>query len=363
MNLSDFNYILPKELIAQYPSNKRDESRLLVVHRDSGRIEHRIFKNIVEYFNPEDLIILNDTKVVPSRLRGKKETGGNVEALVLPSLSPHWGEGGVRGNEYEVLLKPSRGCGAGRKLIFGDGRLNAVVTRIENGRRFLRFDCNGNFEEIMEEIGEMPLPPYIKRKPGQEDSDRYQTVFASKKGAVAAPTAGLHFTPDIFREFSSKGVGTEYVTLYVGPGTFVPVKCEDIKEHKMEKECFEIKESVIEKIKKCKGRVAAVGTTSCRVLETVFGPFNTLKGGIRHAGTQPSGCFFEPYTGRTDLFIYPSYEFKRVDALVTNFHLPKTTLLMLVSAFCGKGLLFKAYHEAVEKKYRFYSYGDAMLII
>ncbi|MDP2921531.1 MAG: tRNA preQ1(34) S-adenosylmethionine ribosyltransferase-isomerase QueA [Candidatus Omnitrophota bacterium] len=342
MKLSDFDYNLPKELIAQYPAEKRDESRLLVLHKDTGEIEHRIFKDIIEYLNPGDLVILNNTKVLPAKLMGRKETGGRVEALVLNACDTN--------NEYEALLKPARGCRIGSKIIFGGGELNAEVSRIENGRRFLKFNCNGDFEKMLETFGEMPLPPYIKRKTSDSDAGRYQTVYAEKKGAVAAPTAGLHFTKKLLSAVSEKGVGVEYVTLHVGYGTFKPVSAENVKEHKMEKEYFEISQGVLDKINNKKGRVTAVGTTSARVLETC--PTSQVaEGNLRS------------WTGWTDLFIYPGYKFKVVDALLTNFHLPKTTLLMLVSAFCGREFLFKAYKEAIKEKYRFYSYGDAMLII
>jgi len=346
--LSGFDYNLPKELIAQYPSEKRDESRLLVLHRDTGEIEHRIFKDIVEYFRKGDVLILNNTKVVPARLFGKKETGGKIEALVLGCQVS-----GVRcqGAEYEALLNPSRGCRVGSKLIFADGKLNAEVSRIENGRRFLKFGCNGNLENLLEELGKMPLPPYIKREAESLDLKRYQTIYASKKGAVAAPTAGLHFTKEILDRISNEGVDIEYITLHVGYGTFRPVKCDDITKHKMEREYFEVESEVMKNIKNRKGRTIAVGTTTCRVLETVFSLPTA-------SSLQPRGC-----TGWADLFIYPPYKFKMLDALLTNFHLPKTTLFMLVSAFCGKERLLSAYNEAIDKKYRFYSYGDAMLIL
>jgi len=358
MKLSDFDYNLPKNLIAQYPAEKRDGSRLLVLHRATGRIEHRIFRDIIEYLDPGDLLVLNNTKVLPARLVGKKETGGKVEALVLGIA--HSAKGMAHRDEYEVLLKPTRGSKVGTKIIFGDGELKAEVARIENGRRFLKFDCNGSLEKMLERLGEMPLPPYIKRvgvglPDPYADADRYQTIYASKKGAVAAPTAGLHFTKKLLADISRKGIGVEYVTLHVGYGTFKPVSAEDIKEHKMEKEYFEIEDDVIDKIKNKKGRMIAVGTTSARVLESFFSE--------GRGRSRPS-----PTAGWTDLFIYPGYRFKAVDCLLTNFHLPKTTLLMLVSAFCGVGdgrdrpLLFKAYKEAIKEGYRFYSYGDAMLI-
>ena len=335
MKLLDFDYNLPKELIAQHPSKKRDESRLLVLHRDKGIIEHRIFKDIVEYFNKEDLVILNNTKVIPSRLFFKKITGGKLEALILHN--------GKRPKEYEVLLKPTRGCKLGAKIIFGGGKLEAEVARIENGRRFLKFNSNKSVDELLNELGEMPLPPYIRRNVEESDKERYQTVYASKKGAVAAPTAGLHFTKDILNKLSKKGIALEYITLHVGYGTFKPVKSEDITKHKIEEEYFEVEKEVFSELKSKKNRVIAVGTTSCRTLETIASK-DTLK-------------------GWSDLFIYPGYKFKLVDALLTNFHFPKTTLFMLVSAFCGGNLIQKAYKEAIDKKYRFYSYGDAMLIL
>ena len=349
MKLSDFDYNLPKELIAQYPSEKRDKSRLLVLYKDTGTIEHRIFSDIGEYLDPGDILVLNNTKVLPAQLMGRKETGGKAEVLIL-SLG---GECRVRG-EYEVLLKPARGCKVGSRIIFGDGALKAEVARIENNRRFLKFYCNGDLEEILDKLGEMPLPPYIKRNTSDADKERYQTVYASKKGAIAAPTAGLHFTKKLLEDISKKGVNVEHVTLHVGYGTFKPVSVENIKEHKMEEEYFEIENEVIEKLKNKRGRTIAVGTTSARVIESFFNSrsCHTATPGVEN------GC-----SGWTDLFIYPGYEFKTVDALLTNFHLPKTTLLMLVSAFCGRELLFKAYEEAIREKYRFYSYGDAMLII
>jgi len=354
MKLSDFDYNLPKELIAQYPAEKRDESRLLVLHRATGRIEHRIFRDIIGYLDPGDSLVLNDTKVLPARLAGKKETGGKIEALVFNPLtlpSPPMGERERVRGEYEVLLKPARGCKVGSRIIFGGGELKAEVVRTENSRRFLQFDCNGNLDSMLDRLGKMPLPPYIKREPVDSDAERYQTVYASKNGAIAAPTAGLHFTKKLLGDISKKRVDIEYVTLHVGYGTFRPVKSEDIKEHKMEKEYFEIGHGVIDRINHKKGRVIAVGTTSCRVLESVFPPTRWN--------------FIPPrrWKGWTDLFIYPGYKFKAADALLTNFHLPKTTLLMLVAAFCGKELLFKAYEEAMKERYRFYSYGDAMLII
>jgi len=338
MKLSDFDYNLPKELIAQYPVKKRDHSRLLVLHRDTKKIEHRTFKDITEYFYKDDLLILNNTKVVPSRLIGRKETGGKIETLILYTT-----ENSKKYGEYETLLKPTRGCKVGSKLIFGDGKLIGEISRIENGRRFLKFNSNNGIDTYLDDLGKMPLPPYIKREPEVSDKNRYQTIYASKKGAIAAPTAGLHFTKDILSFLSKKGVDTEYITLHVGYGTFKPVKSFDITKHNMEKEYFEIEDKVIEKAKSKSYRNIAVGTTACRALETV--------------ATKRIN------KGWTDLFIYPPYKFKLVDALLTNFHLPRTTLFMLVSSFCGRNLLLKAYNEAVQKNYRFYSYGDCMLIL
>jgi len=389
MKLSDFDYNLPKGLIAQYPAEKRDESRMLVLHRDSGRIEHRIFKDLIEYLNPGDMLVANNTKVVPARLIGRKATGGKVEILVLDSArmfsqSARSNSNSNRAEEYEVLVKPARGCKVGSKLVFEKGKLKAVVARVENGRRFLKFDCNGNLKIMLDRLGQMPLPPYIKRQANDFDINRYQTVYAVKDGAVAAPTAGLHFTKQLLADIAKKEVGIEYVTLHVGYGTFKPVSNENITEHKMEKEYFEIENKVIEKLNKKNRRVIAVGTTSARVLETKE-IASLVSLGAESPETEPLGtkslarndvesghCEAKPkqsYEGWTDLFIYPGYKFKAVDGLITNFHLPKTTLLMLVAAFCsvgavsGRPLLFKAYEEAIRERYRFYSYGDAMLIL
>ena len=367
MRLQDFDYSLPKELIAQYPIYKRDESRLLVLHRDTGRIEHRIFKDIVEYLRVEDILVLNDTEVISARLIGRKNTGGKIEILMLNSSENRQNCAGNLTNltrldlpDCEVLVKPQRGLKVGAIFDFDNGKLKAEVVRIEKGRVFLRFDCKADIEGLLETIGEMPLPPYIKRKVVESDKERYQTVYASKKGAVAAPTAGLHFTKELLDKISRKGVDIEYVTLHVGYGTFRPVKSEDIQEHKMEKEYFETGDRVIKNIKSKKGRVFVVGTTTCRVLETVFSKNNHSPLTIHHS---PFTIDPSPYNGYTDLFIYPGYKFNVADALLTNFHLPKTTLLMLASAFCGRELLFKAYEEAIRERYRFYSYGDAMLIL
>ncbi|MFH1478998.1 MAG: tRNA preQ1(34) S-adenosylmethionine ribosyltransferase-isomerase QueA [Candidatus Omnitrophota bacterium] len=345
LKLSDFDYGLPKELIAQYPADKRDESRLLVLDRATGNISHRAFKDIIGYFREGDILVINNTKVVPSRLVGTKETGGKVEALILNN------EGDLEKlSEYETLLKPARGCRIGAKLFFDNGNLKAEITRIENGRRFLKFDGKKDLLKLLDEKGQMPLPPYIKREDEVSDRDRYQTIYASKIGAVAAPTAGLHFTKEVLANLSEKGVSLEELTLHVGYGTFKPVKEEDIARHKMEEEFFEVREGLVNRLNKRAARSIVVGTTTCRALETVGNKKNiNFVDGI--------------YSGWTDKFIYPPYKFKNVDCLLTNFHLPKTTLLMLVSAFSGRELLFKAYKEAIKEKYRFYSYGDCMLII
>ncbi len=349
LKLSDFDYTLPKKLIAQFPCEKRDESRLLVLNRNTGQIEHRLFKDIVEYFNEGDALVLNDTKVVPARLIGRKETGGKVDVLIL-RVSERLKVKSEKDNEYEALVKPLRGLKVGGSINFKDGELKADITRIDKGRLFLRFCCNGNFHSLLTKFGKVPLPPYIKRESVEMDRKRYQTVYAKKEGAIAAPTAGLHFTKSLLKKIEDKGIDIEYVTLQIGYGTFKPVKCEDISSHKMEEEHFEISEDTkdrLDRVKKEGGRVFAVGTTTCRVLETIVSKVFEAK--LR--------------THTTDLFIYPPYKFKLVDCLLTNFHLPKTTLLMLASAFCGRELLFKSYREAIEKRYRFYSYGDAMLIL
>ncbi|MFH1783122.1 MAG: tRNA preQ1(34) S-adenosylmethionine ribosyltransferase-isomerase QueA [Candidatus Omnitrophota bacterium] len=342
LKLSDFNYNLPKDLIAQYPKDRRDESRLLVLDRSSKKITHRSFKDILDYFNKGDILVVNNTKVIPSRLYGKKETGGKVEALILNVVTGDC--------EYETLLKPMRGLKIGSKIIFGDTKKTAEVSRIENGRGFLKFDEGEDILTLFNEFGEMPLPPYIKRSEENLDKERYQTVYASKEGAVAAPTAGLHFTKEVLSGISEKGVIKEELTLHVGYGTFKPVKSEDISSHKMEEEYFEARGDIIDRLRNRKTRSIAVGTTTCRALETI---------GVEKNFNLSDGV----YNGWSDVFIYPPYKFKMVDSLLTNFHLPKTTLLMLVSALCGRDFLFKAYEEAIKEKYRFYSYGDAMLII
>lgn len=332
MKLSDFDYILPKELIAQNPLKERDSSRLLILNRADGSLSHGIFKEIASYFQPGDILVLNDTKVEKCRLQGSRLSGGKAEVLLLNKKD---------GLTFEALIRPAR-VRLGEKLIFNSGSVSCEVT----GRNEVNF-CARDIKEIYN-LGVMPLPPYIKRKAEDRDALTYQTVYAKNPGAVASPTAGLHFTESLFQVLKAKGVQVEFITLHVGYATFKPVKCEDIKQHPMEYERFEVNRDVFERIKKArvdKRRVIAVGTTSMRVLETI--DFDAP----------------EPVlSGKTNLFIYPGYKFKNVDALITNFHLPHTTLLMLASAFAGMDNIRKAYQEAIEKKYRFYSYGDAMLI-
>lgn len=329
MKLSDFDYRLPKELIAQHPLRQRDASRLLVLDRPSGLVEHRIFKDITGYFNEGDLLVLNDTKVLPSRLIGKRPSGGRAEVLLIQKR-----EGFV----FDSFIKPAR-VKIGETLNFDGGNLKAKVV----ARNQIEFNAK-NIESIYAN-GLMPLPPYIKREPEESDNEYYQTVYASKDGAIASPTAGRHFTHELLNKISSMGVNIAYITLHVGLSTFLPVKDDEVARHKMGKEEFAISQETVDLIartKKSKKRIFAVGTTSCRALET-------YAGGLREGGT--------------DLFIYPGYKFKLVDCLLTNFHLPKTTLFMLVCAFCTEQLAKKAYQEAIDRRYRFYSYGDAMLIV
>lgn len=330
LKLTEFDYPLPKELIAQYPLEKRQEAKLLVLERKAQTIQHKIFEDIGGYFKKNDLLVLNDTKVLHCRLMGKKVTGGRVEILLTHRLD---------GERFSCLVQPSR-TKVGEKILFANGAITGVLC----GRGQIRFK-QADADRIYE-FGIVPLPPYIKREPQDLDKVYYQTVYAKHEGALASPTAGLHFTPESLKELESNGVNLAYVTLHVGLGTFRPVKCENILEHKMEAESFQVPQSTVEALEQAKkdgGRIIAVGTTSLRTLET-------------YAATGRK-------EGNTDLFIYPGYEFKLVDALLTNFHLPMTTLFMLVCAFGGKEFMHKAYQEAIEQKYRFYSYGDAMLII
>ena len=339
MELSEFNYNLPEELIAQVPIKNRDESRLIVLDRKNKTIEHRIFKDIIEYLNPGDCLVRNNTKVIPARIYGKKETGANVEFVLLKN---------IEGDIWEAMVRPGNKLHIGAKVIFGDGLLKAeIIDTTEDGTRKVKFSYNGIFNEILDKIGLMPLPPYIHEE--LKDKNRYQTIYAKYNGSAAAPTAGLHFTDELFRKLEEKGIKIANVTLHVGIGTFRPVKEKHIENHHMHTEHYYIKEEDAKKINETKGnggRVIAVGTTSCRVLETIAD-----KNGI-----------VKETEGDTGIFIYPGYKFKCVDALITNFHLPESTLLMLVSALAGKDYILKAYEEAVKKKYRFFSFGDAMFI-
>ena len=340
MKLEEFDYNLPEELIAQVPIAKRDESRLMVLHRDSKRIEHKTFKDIIDYLKPGDCLVRNNTKVIPARLYGKKDTGANVEFVLLKQ---------IEGDIWESIVRPGNKLKPGTKVEFGDGLLKATILDImDGGTRKVEFEYEGIFNEILDKIGLMPLPPYIHES--LKEKDRYQTVYAKYNGSAAAPTAGLHFTPELLKRIEEKGVKIANVTLHVGIGTFRPVKEENIEEHKMHTEHFYIKQEDVEKInetKKAGGRVIAVGTTSCRVLETI--------------ASEETGLV-KATEGDTGIYIYPGYKFKCIDGLITNFHLPKSTLLMLVSALAGREFVLDAYNEAVKEKYRFFSFGDAMFI-
>lgn len=340
MKVSDFNYNLPKELIAQVPIKDRDQSRLMVLDRKNKTIEHKIFKDIIDYLEPGDCLVRNNTKVIPARLYGvKEETGANVEFLLLKR---------VDGDIWEVMVKPGRKLMPGVRVEFENGLLKAkILEKFEDGNRKVKFEYNGIFNEILNEIGLMPLPPYIHEK--LKEKDRYQTVYAKYEGSAAAPTAGLHFTDELFKKLKEKGVEVANVTLHVGIGTFRPVKVENIEEHDMHSEHFYIKAEDAEKINKAKReghRVIAVGTTSCRVLESVA----------------DDNGYVKEVEGDTNIFIYPGYKFKCLDALITNFHLPESTLIMLVSALAGKDFIMQAYEEAVKEQYKFFSFGDAMFI-
>ena len=340
MNVADFDYELPEELIAQHPNEKRDEARLMVLNKNTQTIEHKIFKDIIDYLNPGDCLVLNNTKVLPARLYGKKEeTGANVEFLLLKRLEK---------DIWEVMVRPGRKLKNGTSVVFGDGILKGkIIEVLENGNRKVEFEYEGIFNEVLDKIGLMPLPPYIKES--LKEKDRYQTVYAKYEGSSAAPTAGLHFTEELLNRLKEKGVVIANVTLHVGIGTFRPVKVDKVEEHKMHSEHFYIKPEDVEKINKAKEqkkRVIACGTTSCRVLESV---------------ADESGKVM-PVERDTNIFIYPGYKFKCIDGLITNFHLPKSTLVMLVSALAGKDYIMKAYAEAVEEKYQFFSFGDAMFI-
>ena len=339
MKVSDFDYELPEELIAQTPILKRDESRLMVLNRENKTIENKIFKDILDYLKPGDVLVRNNTKVLPARIYGKKDTGANVEFLLLKN---------IENDIWETIVRPGNKLHVGAKVIFGDGLLEAEVLDIlPGGTRKVNFKYEGIFNEILDQIGLMPLPPYIHEELKQKD--RYQTVYAMHQGSAAAPTAGLHFTDELLQKLEEKGVEIANVTLHVGIGTFRPVKVDTVEEHEMHSEHFYIKQEDVDKINNAKKegrRVIAVGTTSSRVLESIADE----KGMVKQIETD------------TNIFIYPGYKFKCVDALITNFHLPQSTLIMLVSALAGKDFVMEAYRQAVEEKYRFFSFGDAMFI-
>lgn len=341
MKLQDYDFYLPEDLIAQEPLLKRDMSRLMVLHRENGSVENKVFKDIIDYIKPGDCLVLNNTRVIPARLFGSRDdTGGKIEVLLLKRIEK---------DKWEVLVKPGKKAKDGTKIVFGEGLLSAVVlSHTPEGGRIIEFTYDGIFEEVLDKLGEMPLPHYIKKK--LEDKERYQTVYSKVEGSAAAPTAGLHFTKELLKSISDRGINIAYVTLHVGLGTFRPVKVENIEEHHMHSEFYTIDEDTAEIINNSKrngGRIIAVGTTSTRTLETASSEIGEIK----------------KQSGWTNIFIYPGYKFKAVDCLITNFHLPKSSLIMLVSALAGREKILNAYRLAVEEKYRFYSFGDAMLII
>ena len=340
MKVSDFNFNLPEELIAQHPYDKRDEARLLVLDRKTRELKHKVFKDIIDFLNPGDCLVINNTKVIPARLYGKKDTGAAVEFLLLKR---------IEGDTWEAMVRPGHKLKPGTKVTFGEGILQAEILEVlEGGNRKVVFKYNGIFNEILDQIGLMPLPPYIKET--LKEKNKYQTVYAKYDGSAAAPTAGLHFTEELLEEIKKKGIEIANVTLHVGIGTFRPVKVEDIEDHNMHSEHYYIKKEDAEKINKAKEngkRVIAVGTTSCRVLESVSDENGKVK----------------EFEGDTNIFIYPGYKFKCIDSLITNFHLPESTLIMLVSSLAGREFVMEAYEEAVKERYKFFSFGDAMVIL
>lgn len=340
MKTSDFYYDLPEELIAQDPLENRSDSRLMVLDKKTGAVSHHIFREIVNYLNPGDCLVINDTKVIPARLIGEKEgTGAKIEVLLLKRKT---------GDVWETLVKPGRKAKPGTRIRFGGGLLvGEVIDIVDEGNRLIKFEFEGIFEEILDQLGQMPLPPYITHQ--LKDKDRYNTVYATHSGSAAAPTAGLHFTPELLRTIEEKGIDIARVTLHVGLGTFRPVKVDDVENHHMHSEFYMIDEEAAEKINRAKEngkRVICVGTTSCRTIESAADENGRLK----------------PCSGWTEIFIYPGYQFKILDCLITNFHLPESTLIMLVSALAGKEHVLAAYEEAVKERYRFFSFGDAMFI-
>ncbi|MHA7137159.1 tRNA preQ1(34) S-adenosylmethionine ribosyltransferase-isomerase QueA [Rossellomorea arthrocnemi] len=340
MKVEDFDFHLPEELIAQTPLENRSESKLMVLDKKDGSIDHLHFKNIVDFLHEGDCLVLNDTRVLPARLFGQKEdTGANIEVLLLKQED---------GDQWETLVKPAKRIRVGTEIVFGDGKLKATCVGLkEHGGRILEFHYEGIFYEVLDELGEMPLPPYIRER--LEEQDRYQTVFARERGSAAAPTAGLHFTEELLEELKTKGVHIAFITLHVGLGTFRPVSVDTIEEHDMHAEFYQVSEGtarLLNDVKEKGGRIVTVGTTSTRTLETI---------------ASKHGTFVEE-NGWTNIFIYPGYEFKGIDGLITNFHLPKSTLIMLVSAFAGQENVMHAYETAVKEQYRFFSFGDAMFI-
>jgi len=343
MKISEYDFELPQELIAQYPTEQRDQSKLMLLHRGSGRIEHRIFHQIIDYLKKGDGLVINQTRIFPARLFGKLEDkDSKIEILLLKKM---------RDDVWEVLVKPGRKAKIGQRIVFDQDELSCeILDKSPAGGRMVRFFYHRDFFDIVEKVGEIPLPPYIRRKPEKLDQKRYQTVYAKEIGAVAGPTAGFHFTQELLKRIEDKGVLIIPIVLHVGLGTFRPIRVDDPSEHRMESEYYRMDQSSANKINQIRengGRIFAIGTSVVRTLETVAKKDKALR----------------PSEGWTDIFAYPPYQFRLVDAILTNFHLPKSTLLLLVSAFAERDLIFKAYQEAMQKKYRFYSYGDAMLII
>lgn len=340
MKTSDFKFDLPQELIAQVPIEDRASSRLMVLDKETGEIEHKVFRDIIEYLNPGDCLVLNNTRVIPARLIGEKlETGGKIEFLLLKRTEE---------DIWQALVKPGKRAKVGTKFSFGNGKLiGEVVDLSDEGSRIIKFHYDGIFEEILDELGNMPLPPYITAR--LEEKERYQTVYSKHNGSAAAPTAGLHFTEELLNEIKEKGIDIAFITLHVGLGTFRPVKVDDVLNHKMHSEYYMVSQEAADKINRAKesgNNVVCVGTTSCRTIESACDENGKMK----------------ETSGWTDIFIYPSYKFKVLDRLITNFHLPESTLIMLVSAICGKENVLNAYNEAVKERYRFFSFGDAMII-
>ncbi len=339
MTVNDFDYFLPDELIAQTPLKSRPSSRLLVLDKETGKVDHRTFRDVLDYLDTGDCLVLNDTKVLPARLLGTNATGAAIEFLLLSQRE---------GDIWEIIVRPGRKCTPGKVITFGDGALRGEILEVlDNGNRIVKFSYEGIFNEVLDALGEMPLPPYIHEK--LTDRDRYQTVYAKNEGSAAAPTAGLHFDEEFLEKIKEKGIKLAFVTLHVGLGTFRPVKVEKITDHEMHKESYVVSKEtaeIINETKKSGKKVVCVGTTSTRVIESIA----------------DDNGFISPCAGETGIFIYPGYKFRCLDALITNFHLPKSTLIMLVSALAGRENVLNAYNEAVEEKYRFFSFGDAMLI-